>query len=91
MDFVNRNLTILHILLGQTATTTPIFNGGTASYRTDPGNDPTFTAIMYVVFMVALIGGGTLFFRMRMGLIKRAVTRNESASQSSSGTDYGKS
>lgn len=82
MKFVSYSLIKLYDWLGQ-ASVTPTPTNGAVVPRVDPGNDPTFTAIMYVVFMVALIGGGTLFFRLRMRLIKRTSAPSDSVSESS--------
>jgi hypothetical protein len=51
---------------------TPTATGGATPV--DPGNDPTFTAIFYLIFMVILIGSGVVGFRIRQWLMKREKT-----------------
>jgi hypothetical protein len=58
-------------ILWQSATPTPI------TIPVDPGNEPASTAFYYLLFMVLMLGGGVVAFRIRMSFIQKEREQKE--------------
>ena len=66
---------VLQALLWQAETPTP------SPHKEDPGNYPMGTAVLYVIFMLVLVGGGVASFRIRMFLIQKSKERAKNRSE----------